>query len=333
MGKGVGMATAVRVATGTGVRASAVESSAKPFVCAGCSVPVDRVNGYWTRKEDPELARWIEPFFRLPRGEEHQHAGRCKYTPAGQVSALAAEAEAVEDSINPFERPRPDGQLVFRLNIPAEEERREKAAEPPGQEADFSARKERIWSGRRLEAYCRSAVGLARIWQELEGPDAQAELRRHALIHYADRRVPWTDFFFAPQDMRRFADRAAGRELRHPVALLLHARSVRRSAQGKPAVKFTPVPDGSAPTDTRIAVEAFGDERVLGGFEPGRHYIVFGEFWHRQTRPWPPPSGGPPITYRNFAVKLFRSSQFTEVGVVDPQMDVHAASSDPPCDG
>lgn len=233
--------------------------------------------------------------------------------------ALIAEAEAVEDSIVPFERPRPDGPVVFRLNIPAEEERREKAAEPPKLMTNFKARTERVWSGRRLEAYCRSAVGLARIWQEMEGLEAQAELRRRVLIRHAGRDVPWSDFFFPPERMRHFADMAERREFRHPVALLLHARSLRQHAEGRPAaVRFTPVPAGDGLAETRIAVEAFGGERVLCRFEPGQHYVVFGEYWHRGTRPWSPPDGTVTITYRNFAVKLFQPSQSAEVQIVDP---------------
>lgn len=319
MGKGVGMATAVRVATGKSVRANAVDSSARPFRCEGCGVPVDRVNGYWIHKEDPELARWIEPFFRLPRGDAHQHAECCKYTPAGQVRALVAEAEAIEDSINPFERARPDGPFVFRLNVPTEEVRRERAADQSGQKTDHNTRVEHVWSGRRLEAFCRSAVGLARLWQELEGPKAQAELRRHVIIRNAGRRVPWTDFFFGPRDIARFADKTERKELDYSVALLLHARRKRRTQQGKAVMSFTPVLDPDASTQTRVAVEAYGEERFLNLFEPGRHYIVFGRFWHLRTRPWTLPNTSTTIIYRNFAVKLFQPSQIAEVQVVDPR--------------
>lgn len=313
------MTSAVRADTGRTVRATAVDSSAKPFACVSCNVPVERVNGYWTHREDPELARWIEPFFRLPRGEAHQHADRCKYTPAGQVAALVAEAEAVEDSIAPFEHLRPGGPVVFRLNIPAEEEQREKAAEPPKLTTNFKTRMERVWSGRRLDAYCRSAVGLARIWQELEGLEAQADLRRRVLIRHAGQDVAWPDFFFTPERMEHFANKAERREFRHPAALLLHTRSLRQDAEGRPvAVRFTPVPVADNLAETRIAVEAFGGERVLSRFEAKRHYIVFGEYWHRRTRPWSPPDGAVTITYRNFAVKLFQPSQVAEVQIVDP---------------
>lgn len=124
MGKGVGMTTAFQVATKSPVRASEVTAADAPFLCDRCQTPVELVSGYWTRKEDLELAREVQAFFRLRRGEANQHTPGCIYLPRGQVQVLVDDAIAVEDTINPFE-PAQGGQgFIFRLNIPVEEMRR-----------------------------------------------------------------------------------------------------------------------------------------------------------------------------------------------------------------
>lgn len=319
MGKGIGMPAAQQTATGRTVRAAQVNNSAAPFACVGCGVSVDHVNGYWTNKQDPELAREVQAFFRLRRGANHQHAATCPYTPVKQVQALVAEAEAVEDSINPFERRRPSGPVVFRLNIPDEEVRREGRVEVSSQVTSYKTRVERVWSGRRLEAYCRSAVGLAKLWQALEGPDAVAELRKYVRIEQSGRPVPWEDFFFPLSRIRHFADRFESDSHQLPVALLLHVQSLKRSKEGRLSIRFTPIADPDASPDARIAIEAYGEDQVLHLCEPGHHYVVFGSFWHRGSGPWTSSDKSKTITYRNFAIKLYRSSQIAKVDVVDPR--------------
>lgn len=315
------MATAIRIVSGERVRADSISSSAAPFECAGCRVPVIRVGDYWINGHDPEIARHVKAFFRLGRGHRNIHAAECPYTPAGQVKILVASADAVEDSINPFVQSNRDGLYTFRMNIPAEEIRRE-AGNILGDAASYPQRVERVWTGRKLESFCRSAIGLAKLWQSLESPKAQSDLRKRVRIAVNSQRVSWVDFFFSLQDAKRFADAVEAKTIRHPVALLLHAKRI--DSEG---IVFTPVPDGRTGDADRISVEAYASQDILEECIAGQHYILFGTFWHQKSSIYNVPNTARRILYRNFKVKLYRRSQIEFVDVVDPLHDAGGPGS------
>lgn len=317
MGKGIGMPSAKRASTGAVVRADAVETKSGPFKCLGCGVPVRRVSGYPLHGEDPDLKRFVQPFFRLPTGEENQHVSNCGYTPAGQVKLLVDRAVAVEDSVNPFTQKEVDGSIVFRMNIPMEELERERVPGPPLEKPDYPARVEQVWSGRRLASFCRSAVGLAKLWQELETRSAQADLRKRVRIALKGKQIRWEDFFFPPENLGEFADKVEGKALDYPVALLLHVKKITRTKQGKLKAEFTPMQDNTASQKTYISVNVFGPGEIIADFVPGQHYILFGEFWHQNENVYAPAGTSIRSLYRNFGVKLFSHAQFERLDVAD----------------
>lgn len=317
MGKGLGMAVALQTATGNEVRADSTQGFAGPFQCLGCGVAVVHVDDYWINKQDIDLARHVKALFRLSRGKGNVHATDCRYTPAGQVLILVRESESVEDSINPFAQSGADGCYTFRINIPDTEVRRDQAEfNPADSDLTYGQRVERVWTGKRIAAFCRSAVGLAKLWQALESVTAQDDLRKRVRIALNGKRVSWDSFFYSSNAIGRFADVVEERRLKHPVAVLLNVKEV---LPGR--IIFTPMQDLTAPRDERIGVEAHGTPEALIGCELGHHYMVFGRFWYFGSRDYLVPNTDRRIFYRNVKVTLYRPSQIERVEVVDPMRD------------
>ena len=105
--------------------------------------------------------------------------------------------------------------------------------------------------------------------------------------------------------------------LRHPVAILLHAKEVRSDR-----IVFTPLQDPNKGfRDERIGVEVHGAPDLLQTCEPKHHYIVFGSFWYSGSKAYPIPDSDKKIFYRNVKMTLYRSSQIERVDVVDPMRD------------
>ncbi len=113
MAKGVSMPIARRASNRRSINANTVSEDSGPFVCHSCKISVDHVNGYRIRGDDPNLARDIKPFFRLTKG--YEHSSGCIYIPGAQLERIVREAEAVEDSINPFEKDTDRDLWIFRL--------------------------------------------------------------------------------------------------------------------------------------------------------------------------------------------------------------------------
>ncbi len=170
-------------------------------------------------------------------------------------------------------------------------------------------RVERVWSGKRIESYCRSAVGLAKLWRGLEASDGREELRAKVRIVVAGQIIPWEEFFFSDDAIGEFADRLKSKRVSYPVALLLHVREVRVTAVGRQVI-FTHLKDNAAAVDMRIAVEASGGMKPLDGLLSGNHYIVFGDFFYLRTKEWKPSSRENAITFRDIRVKIYRKSQY-----------------------
>lgn len=321
MGKGIGMKVATCVATGATIQAADAVKSDALFRCAKCVASVELVADYWINKPDPDLARRVEAFFRLGKGRQNEHDPNCSNTPKGQVDEIVRRSKSVEDSRDPFSKRDSDGTYVFRLNIPAEESAgplNRLTALQSTQEA-WKARKERIWSGQWMARFCRSAVGLAKLWRALESRSGQAELSRLVQIELNGKRVPWRKFFFPPENIHEFSELAKGK-LDHPVALLLHARSVSKDPQGKPSISFTAIKDGLERFDTRISINVYGSDENLASIVENRYYIVFGEYKWRKDNPFPK-DDPVKILYRNFALNIYQPTQFAAVDVSDIELE------------
>lgn len=321
MGKGIGMKVATCVATGSTIQAADAAKSDAPFKCAKCIASVELVAGHWINKPDPDLARHVEALFRLCKGKQNEHEQNCSNTAKGQVEEIVRQSKSVEDSRDPFSKRDADGTYVFRINIPTEE-----SAWPPNKldtpqpaKEDWKARKERTWSGQWMSRFCRSAVGLAKLWQALESRSGQAELSRIVRIELNGKRVPWKRFFFPPENIHEFSELVKKR-IDYPVALLLHARRVFKDAQGKPRIDFTATKDVSEQIDTRISINLYGSDKVLSLFNEKKYYVVFGDYKWRGDNSFPK-DGPVKRLYKNFALDVYQAAQFEQVDVSDIELE------------
>lgn len=315
------MSVARRASNRQPIRADAATDDIAPFECFSCRVPVDHVNSFWVRKDNPDLAREVKAFFRL-KGS-YEHASGCANIPGAQLKELVRRAEAVEDSVNPFEKDPNRDIWVFRLNIPAEEEAREIASDPSLQAASIAVRTERVWNGKSLENFCRSAVGLAKLWRKLESPfsqEAQSELRTKVRIAVTGKLIVWEEFFYSEKSMNVLADRLQANALNYPVALLLCVKNV-KEVHNRKFIVFSHVISKNLESDTYIVVEASGNWNVLRDFNIGCHYIVFGKFYYSKTNLWHPKGRSTPIVFRDIRLRIFRRSQYDLIEAFERSAD------------
>lgn len=316
MPNGVRMSRAFHLEENCTVLAREGHRFSQHYACDSCRVPVSFVRQHEINGQDKELRRTIPPFFRLKSGA--LHGNNCEFTAAGQIASVVARARAVEDQVNPFD-PLDRDRYSFRLNVPMEiyQTRHTSNGEagPRVPKEEFARRMEAVWSGQRLESYCRSALGLAMIWSAIERAERNS-CKSKITIRFQGRDIDWEDFIFPMEHYDSLAYRLEkADELEYPAAVLVE---VRTPTEGQRRVGLLPcVTVRNSRIHTRQVrvspklsiINADLWEHLI----PGNRYLVFGR-WRRGKNSI---SNG--IEYREVSVKIFQEAQFCLAPLPDQQ--------------
>lgn len=307
MPNGLRMDRAFDAATGTFRLAADIGTGEGRFLCDNCRCLVSWVRPHVVGGHDERLRRNVPAFFRLM--PDVQHADGCGHTLGGRVVELVRESRAVEDAPDPFDD-RQNGGYIFRINIPRQEVL---AQQGEGEEYNpnlYRERVERVWSGERLAPYCRSAVGLARLWALMD--DDHADLQRAVTIQDRGREIPWEQFFFPPTRYASLARRIETNDLDHAVATLVVVRRHGHNQRG-PFVEGVGEP-GRTRERSIIAPQIYLPENLRANFQVGGRYIVFGT-WNSYNNEWKSRDGKATITYRNLTMSIFQPAQFCVINL------------------
>ncbi|WP_374383125.1 hypothetical protein [Dongia sp.] len=283
------------------------------FLCVGCRVPVVHVSSFVMNGQDIDLKTQIPARFRLASHQLHQVD--CEFTARGQIRLIVDEAIAVEDAANPFDKI--GNQYSFRLNVPKEEFKAGAAAEGMAGRlgpVDFKERMERIWSGHRIASYCRSALGLAKIWLFVESSAVRKGCRASVKINVDSQEIDWDDFAFSPTRFDAAFHRLESEAIRHPIVLLVNIRAPSSSQQAKGLLPCVPSKAARSGNDARISPTLAVAQNLLGDFRVGGWYLVVGDWYAKKGKThFEGPNG--PIEYRNIQVNVRQRAQFIEVNL------------------
>lgn len=304
MPNGVRMDRAFHSESNQTIMADAAEGLPGPFLCDSCKASVAFVHTHIMNGQDEELRRVVPAFFRLQPGATH--AATCSFTARGQIEQLVARAAAVEDEVNPFE-PR-EGGYQFRLNIPMEELqaalRREGVTRqlPP---AEFRRRIEAVWNGRRIASYCRSALGLARLWAFMEGRE-RGDCREAVSVLFRNQNIDWDDFIFPMERYDSLANRLHGTgELDHPAAVLVVGRTPSDKQREAGLISCVAVKNPRIhDRDVRVSPTLRVPAPLYDRFVPGQRYLVFGRWFRGSIK------SVDGIEYRGVKVEIHQAAQF-----------------------
>lgn len=310
MPKGLKMESARRAASGDVQVAVEVDGSDQGFLCDSCRTPVSWVRPHVVHGEDPELRRDVPAFFRLRTGGDHNVD--CRYTAVGQLRQLVRESTAIEDEVNPFEQQ--EGQdLVFRVNIP---QRQLRALRQNGEKTvpadEYVRRVERVWSGERLAPYCRSAVGLARLWALMDG--SHEELSASVSIQENGKTIAWNDFFFPFVRYDSLANKVERKSLKHAAAALIVVRRHGVDRRGRPYIEGRGKASLRTSDNAIVAPRIYVPQNLLDRFEVGSRYIVFGR-WTNFPNQWTSDETDVSYRFRNVVCNVYQAAQFCRVSV------------------
>lgn len=313
MPNGVSMDRAFDPSSGSTRFANHVSQAERGFLCVGCRVPVVHVSSFVMNGQDIDLKTQIPARFRLASHQLHQ--GDCEFTARGQIRLIVDEATAVEDAANPFDRI--GDQYSFRLNVPKEDLKAGAAAEGIAGRlgpADFKERMERVWSGRRIASYCRSALGLAKIWLFVESSAVRNECRATVKINVDSQEIDWHDFAFSPTRFDAAFHRLESGKIRHPIVLLVNIRAPTKDQLAKGLLPCLPSKAARPANDVRVSPTLVVSPKLLAHFRVGAWYLVVGDWYAKKGRAhFEGPNG--PIEYRSIQVNVRQRAQFIEVNM------------------
>ncbi len=286
-----------------------------PFWCGACNVPVIRVTDHLIHGEDLRRRRSIPAFFRL---ESHgRHATNCPQSIQGAIEAIMRVSDAVEDRIEPeFEL---NGKIyTFRLNIPTLLANRPQFTAPA--EA-FGPKLGRILREGHLDSYCRSAVGLAILWNGIEGTDDRNELRENIIISDKNKQIPWSNFSFSPP---RYGElfRELSKKYRHSTAVLVTIQEIGDLRREIVRVQCAAVRTNRRGMDFRIAPIMFVRAPIARRLLIDQQYIAFGDWRVGDVNFWAAKDTGYRVTYQDVMLTVERSSQLARLNVPGEDEDV-----------
>lgn len=296
--------------------ASNVDGLGKDFLCAKCEAPVGHVSAYTIRAGDPDLERWVGAYFRLRAGSNHEED--CEYRPLGQVRALVASSRAVEDAADPFQDIDGGTKFEFRLSIPTELTQQQ--LPQMNTKEQYKEAINRVWSGREIAPYCRSATGLAKLWRAIEDAEGRAELRDAMKVVGSRGEIGWDEFFFGTENYAKLARKLKNRSMWHPAAVLVHIRDSGTTKAGLPMVRCS-AQIANTQRNSFVSVQVFGDSNVLDLLKVGKHYIIYGDWRFLSENNWKPAGVDRERKYQNIAITLHQAAQVSEVDLPEVEPD------------
>ncbi|TBC95141.1 hypothetical protein ELH26_14425 [Rhizobium leguminosarum] len=288
------------------VAAHEVTGDDGPFECPFCHIPVSHVTDHIRHGDDIRLRRHVPAYFRRSPGYEH---GRCRYNIQGVVADIFRLATAVEDNLPVFDR---DGaNYRFRLNIPTALAERTR---PLTAEDSMGHRIGRAWESGKLDQYCRSAVGLANLWNMVEGAADRQQLAESISFVDRNRIISWKDFCFPITSYARLLRHAGKKRGRHPaVALIVVEKIIPRDKGGY----ILSCAAGIAGRNSkRVSPTIFATASAIRDLEVGNQYLMFGDWIEGRTTTWSPEDDPSfEIEYHSVMLNLVRQAQWAAIDV------------------
>ena len=313
MGRGVRMRAARLGLGGPRVSIRQLEQGgARDLTCLFCDASVKFTSAYVKQASKTPVAAYLS---LVPH---HEHRDACKFNVNRYLSTLVAASSRLDD-VAPSLIERSAGYL-FRLNHLAEAYAELRAASGSAdrpEDAIPGAGTAFVPNARRLEAYFRSAMGVARLRALVLSARELEDLVR---IQYRDRMIRWKDFYFDDDRYLTLYEtlRSTGRRLPHPVALAVtpkrHTESEGRNDQRYVVqcyAQVAPVPGEDRPEV--VVPRLYWKEGVMAGRlgeeAMDRGYIVLGVPNAPPNRPKP----GDRARYRNLNVSIFSAHQLSRI--------------------
>lgn len=288
--------------------ASEVDADDGPFACLYCPARLVWVRDHWVHREDVRLQRHVPSFYRL--AELQSHSENCPQAVNGAVEVVLRQARAVEDGTEALFAQMND-KTIFRLNIPTLLARRPGSSSPT---ASFGDRIQSIWETGPLENYCRSAVGLAQIWNALDSNADREDLATRLSVAIDGKIIPWNAFSFSPNRYKALLNQLAKKN-RHPIAVLISVKSKRRLDNGLYHIQCVEHRIGSERHDVRVAPVIFASEEGAGMLDLGSQMIAFGDWHDGGSRDYKVPNESRTISYHNVVLNVRRLAQLGRIDV------------------
>lgn len=177
-------------------------------------------------------------------------------------------------------------------------------------------------SGERIAPYCRSAIGLARLWAFMEQAENREELRETVSLRHEGRSIRWEDFFFSLDRYKKLL-RHAEKRRKHSVAVFVEVRAEpKRCENGTYKIDCVAKEIAGAPSEARVSPTIFTSESLAVLFDRRKRYIVFGDWSVARAREtWVSEDGLRKIDYINVKINVFNEAQFHVVDLPDEGED------------
>lgn len=277
-----------------------------PFECHSCRIPVVHVVDHIRNGDDQRLRRHVPAYFRRAKGVEH--GSGCQYNVRGAVGLVLRKAMAADDQQPVFEQT--DQAYRFRLNIPITVA----AALPQETPTEaFGNRVARSWKTGRLDNYCRSALGLAHIWNSIESSEDRRELTTLVTLAQRDREIAWKNFCFPLTRYEQLLSHFQNNVAHYPVAVLVYIKNILRREGGRFMISCAA--GTTCHPDRRVSPTIFATPSAVRGLEIEKQYIVFGNWKLGNEKSWSPSNSSRVITYHQVTLNMVRQAQWAAIDV------------------
>jgi len=257
--------------------------------------------------EDAHLRRNVPSFFRLKPGLEH--ADDCQFSVAGAVQLLLRQAQAVDEGeISPFAEN--GASLSFRLNIPVMLARRRVNTKANSKKPQVGEIITTLMRAGHLDNYCRSAVGLAKIWNAVETGDDHKYLVDNVKMVAGGSAVRWRDFCFSLTrygDLQKVLTRASS-----SIAAIVVINKISTNNDITTVSCVSATIDDSYP-QTRFSPTLFTTPEIAATLEIGGQYIAFGRWRLGKFSVYTVPDTTHKINYQNAILGVDTPAQIARI--------------------
>ncbi|MCG7394228.1 hypothetical protein MHY87_15080 [Microvirga sp. ACRRW] len=206
-----------------------------------------------------------------------------------------------------------ESKYVFRLNILKDELDALPRLEGKPSPEVVRQRHVQVWSGRTLEPYCRSAVGLAKIAALLE---EKAELSALVSIRHRGRTIKWADFFFGEDSSPRLLKLLRSEDYqnaKYPVAVLVRPTKLCPSTNGRAEHIQCGREIVEDEPRTLMIPRLYGLPKILKSVRANEDYIIFGDWYASKPKDDVGSNADPTphnaVSFENISVNLHQSAQ------------------------
>jgi len=202
--------------------------------CHYCDAKVSYVEAY--PRETKKGRTYVNAFLRLSRNE--LHGNECEYNVEKIIEKLVAESNNIEENDSIFTT---DDNLThsFRLHILSEAMERgfdndinKKSISENGNDDTLGYRYTKI--NKTLSSYIKSAAGIAKLKQIVDGTDSQ-KLKESIKLIFNGKNISWNNFFYESNKYIKLFEKIESKQLSYPIAIQV---TIKNETQEKPNNKY-----------------------------------------------------------------------------------------------